>query len=184
MARTVADDLLDVLVAAGVTHIYGLVGDSLNAFSDAVRRSGGAADGGVDWVHVHNEEAAAFAASAAPPPSPGAGAPGNANGELGLVGMDHVGITVPDIGQAVDWFEDVMGCVAPLSFGPFFDDTGTFMQDLLDVGAYAAGSNPKVDAAVASAFDIDAFLQQDMDDVTPNDEAWQRLARLVGTMGL
>ena len=31
MARTVADDLLDVLVAAGVTHIYGLVGDSLNA---------------------------------------------------------------------------------------------------------------------------------------------------------
>ena len=64
MARTVADDLLDVLVAAGVTHIYGLVGDSLNAFSDAVRRSGGAANGGVDWVHVHNEEAAAFAASA------------------------------------------------------------------------------------------------------------------------
>jgi catechol 2,3-dioxygenase-like lactoylglutathione lyase family enzyme len=76
---------------------------------------------------------AAIAASASPPPSPGAGAPGNANGELGLVGMDHVGITVPDIGQAVDWFEDVMGCVAPLSFGPFFDDTGTFMQDLLDV---------------------------------------------------
>jgi catechol 2,3-dioxygenase-like lactoylglutathione lyase family enzyme len=76
---------------------------------------------------------ATFAASAAPPANPGAGAPGNANGELGLVGMDHVGITVPNIGQAVDWFEDVMGCVAPLSFGPFFDDTGTFMQDLLDV---------------------------------------------------
>jgi pyruvate dehydrogenase (quinone) len=64
MARTVADDLLQVLVAAGVQHIYGLVGDSLNAFSDAVRRSGGAANGGIDWVHVHNEEAAAFAASA------------------------------------------------------------------------------------------------------------------------
>jgi pyruvate dehydrogenase (quinone) len=64
MARTVADDLLEVLQAAGVTRIYGLVGDSLNAFSDAVRRSGGAAAGGVDWVHVHNEEAAAFAASA------------------------------------------------------------------------------------------------------------------------
>lgn len=64
MARTAADDLLDVLIAAGVQRIYGLVGDSLNAFSDAVRRRGGAADGGVDWVHVHNEEAAAFAASA------------------------------------------------------------------------------------------------------------------------
>lgn len=64
MARTVADDLLEVLVQAGVTRVYGLVGDSLNAFSDAVRRSGGAAEGGIDWVHVHNEEAAAFAASA------------------------------------------------------------------------------------------------------------------------
>ena len=61
----VADDLLKVLVQAGVTRIYGLVGDSLNALSDAVRRSGGAAKGGVDWVHVYNEEGAAFAASAA-----------------------------------------------------------------------------------------------------------------------
>ena len=26
-----------------------------------------------------------------------------------------------------------MGCVAPLTFGPFSDPTGTFMQDLLDV---------------------------------------------------
>jgi pyruvate dehydrogenase (quinone) len=64
MARTVADDLLDALRAAGVTRIYGLVGDSLNAFSDAVRRSGGSEQGGIDWIHVHNEEAAAFAASA------------------------------------------------------------------------------------------------------------------------
>jgi catechol 2,3-dioxygenase-like lactoylglutathione lyase family enzyme len=62
---------------------------------------------------------AVLTASAAPPGGPGSGAPGNANGELGLVGMDHVGITVPDIDQAVDWFESVMGCVAPLTFGPF-----------------------------------------------------------------
>ncbi|GAA2881394.1 pyruvate dehydrogenase [Actinoplanes cyaneus] len=53
-----------MLVQAGVSRIYGLAGDSLNALTDAVRRSGGAAAGGIDWVHVHNEEAAAFAASA------------------------------------------------------------------------------------------------------------------------
>jgi flagellum-specific ATP synthase len=58
------------------------------------------------------------------------------------------------------------------------------VQDLLDVGAYAAGSNPRVDAAVAHAGEIDAFLQQDMEDVTPSDEAWQRLAQLVRAMGL
>lgn len=58
------------------------------------------------------------------------------------------------------------------------------VQDLLDVGAYAAGSNPRVDAAVAHAAAIEAFLQQDMDDVTPAGEAWARLAQLVGAMGV
>jgi hypothetical protein len=51
----------------------------------------------------------------------------------GLVGMDHVGLTVPDVGEAVEWFEDVMGAVVPLKFGPIGDPTGTLMQDLLDV---------------------------------------------------
>ena len=45
------------LEAQGVKRIYGLVGDSLNCI-DAVRRSS------IEWVHVHNEESAAFAASA------------------------------------------------------------------------------------------------------------------------
>ena len=75
---------------------------------------------------------AVLTASAAPPANPGSGAPGNANGQLGLVGMDHVGITVPDIDEAVAWFENVMGCVAPLTFGPF-----SGVQDLLDVDPLA-----------------------------------------------
>jgi pyruvate dehydrogenase (quinone) len=64
MARTVADQLVAGLIDAGVTRIYGIVGDSLNPVVDAVRRSGGSAKGGIDWVHVRHEEAAAFAASA------------------------------------------------------------------------------------------------------------------------
>ncbi|HEY6605703.1 MAG TPA: hypothetical protein VIZ44_05110, partial [Gaiellaceae bacterium] len=44
---------------------------------------------------------------------------GVGRGELGLVGCDHVGITVPDINQAIEWFDDVLGAVAPLRFGPF-----------------------------------------------------------------
>src|SRR5512134_3898617 len=58
---------------------------------------------------------------------------GDGAGQLGLVGVDHVGITVPDIDEAVAWFEHVLGCSAPLTFGPFGDPTGTFMQDLLGV---------------------------------------------------
>jgi hypothetical protein len=37
------------------------------------------------------------------------------------------------VDAAVAWFEDVLGCSAPLTFGPFGDPTGTFMQDLLGV---------------------------------------------------
>jgi catechol 2,3-dioxygenase-like lactoylglutathione lyase family enzyme len=58
---------------------------------------------------------------------------GDGQGRLGLVGVDHVGLTVPDIGEAVAWFQDVMGAVAPLSFGPISDPQGTLMQDLLGV---------------------------------------------------
>ncbi|MEU4556873.1 pyruvate dehydrogenase [Actinoplanes sp. NPDC023936] len=57
--QTVADQFVEVLVQAGVERIYGIVGDSLNSLSDAIRRSGA-----IEWVHMHNEEAAAFAASA------------------------------------------------------------------------------------------------------------------------
>jgi len=64
MAPTVADQLIAQLVDAGVHRIYGIVGDSLNPIVDAVRRTGGAKKGGIDWIHVRNEEAAAFAAGA------------------------------------------------------------------------------------------------------------------------
>jgi catechol 2,3-dioxygenase-like lactoylglutathione lyase family enzyme len=76
----------------------------------------------------------AAAASAAPMlVAPARALAGEGRGQLGLVGTDHVGITVPDINQAIEWFEDVMGAVAPLSFGPISDPTGTLMHDLLDV---------------------------------------------------
>lgn len=57
-------------------------------------------------------------------------------------------------------------------------------QDLLDVGAYVAGSNPHVDAAVNHAAQIDAFLRQGMDEATPADESWKALRALVETMGV
>ena len=57
-------------------------------------------------------------------------------GELGLVGMDHVGITVPDINNAVEWFEDVMGAAAPLTFGPF--PAGPFVASVVDVAQTAS----------------------------------------------
>ncbi|PPG04882.1 ubiquinone-dependent pyruvate dehydrogenase [Pseudoclavibacter sp. RFBI5] len=56
---TVADTIVDILHDAGVERVYGLPGDSLNGFTDAIRRNDAVA-----WSHVRHEEAAAFAASA------------------------------------------------------------------------------------------------------------------------
>lgn len=60
MSKTnIADLFAETLELAGVERIYGVVGDSLNGLTDALRRRGKIA-----WVHVRNEEAAAFAAGA------------------------------------------------------------------------------------------------------------------------
>jgi pyruvate dehydrogenase (quinone) len=56
---TVADQFAATLAAAGVKRIYGVVGDSLNGLTDALRRQGR-----IEWVHVRHEEVAAFAAGA------------------------------------------------------------------------------------------------------------------------
>src|SRR6516162_6959378 len=59
MAWTLADDLIHVLAQAGIKRLYGIVGDSLNPITDALRRAGV-----IDWIHVRHEETAAFAAGA------------------------------------------------------------------------------------------------------------------------
>src|SRR6266550_1757022 len=59
MAKTVAEQFVETLAAAGVKRIYGIVGDSLNGLTDAIRRQGK-----IEWIHVRHEEVAAFAAGA------------------------------------------------------------------------------------------------------------------------
>lgn len=57
---TVSDVIADSLVASGVHRVYGIPGDSLNGFTDALRTRPELA-----WAHVRHEEAAGFAAGAA-----------------------------------------------------------------------------------------------------------------------
>ncbi|WP_405002541.1 FliI/YscN family ATPase [Georgenia satyanarayanai] len=57
-------------------------------------------------------------------------------------------------------------------------------QDLIDVGAYVAGSNPRVDAAVAHADAIDAFLRQDVAETVDANQSWAHLSALVAGMGV
>ena len=55
----VAENIVKTLHANGIDRVYGIPGDSLNGFTDALRK-----DGTIRWVHVRHEESAAFAAAA------------------------------------------------------------------------------------------------------------------------
>lgn len=59
MAKTICAELLDILSEVCVTKIFGVTGDALNPFVDAIRR-----DGRFEWLTVKHEEAGAFAAAA------------------------------------------------------------------------------------------------------------------------
>ena len=56
---TVAEQFAEILAAAGIKRIYGIVGDSLNGLTDAIRKQDK-----IQWLHVRHEEVAAFAAGA------------------------------------------------------------------------------------------------------------------------
>jgi pyruvate dehydrogenase (quinone) len=69
MAKRIADEFAEVLAAAGVKRVYGIVGDSLKGLTDALRRRAK-----IEWVHVRHEEVAAFAAGAPAIEDPSIGA--------------------------------------------------------------------------------------------------------------
>jgi pyruvate dehydrogenase (quinone) len=57
--KSVAELLVDTLVAAGVKRVYGLAGDSLNGITESIRTRKE-----ISWIPVRHEESAAFAAGA------------------------------------------------------------------------------------------------------------------------
>ena len=59
MSINVSDQLVETLVEAGIQRIYAVTGDSLNHVNAAIHRNGK-----IKWIHVRNEETAAFAAGA------------------------------------------------------------------------------------------------------------------------
>jgi pyruvate dehydrogenase (quinone) len=59
MSMTAAEYMARTLGKAGVKRIYGVVGDSLNGFTDALRHLKT-----IEWIHMRHEEGAAFAACA------------------------------------------------------------------------------------------------------------------------
>jgi catechol 2,3-dioxygenase-like lactoylglutathione lyase family enzyme len=86
----------------------------------------------------------------------------------GMRGHDHTGVTVPDMKQAVDFFTNVIGCKKAMSFGPFSDDKGTFMQDLLGVHPKAVIEEiTLVRCGFGSNIELFKYTAPDQKDATP-----------------
>src|SRR6266481_6055988 len=62
MAKNIAQLMVDTLVQAGVERVYGLPGDSLNGFTDSIRKQKK-----LQWIHVRHEETAAVCAGSCGP---------------------------------------------------------------------------------------------------------------------
>lgn len=58
MSTTVAELLVETLAEIGVRQVFGIVGDALNPFTDAIRRQDR-----IEWIGVRHEEGAALAAA-------------------------------------------------------------------------------------------------------------------------
>ncbi len=98
----------------------------------------------------------------------GVAASAKADGLPGLRGHDHTGITVPDMAQALDFFTNVLGCRAAMTFGPFSDDKGTFMKDVVNVDPKAVIEQiTMVRCGAGSNVELFKYTAPDQKDMTP-----------------
>jgi pyruvate dehydrogenase (quinone) len=105
MAKSVADQLVAMLVDAGIKRIYAVTGDSLNNVNDAVRR-----EGSIQWVHVRHEEVGAYAAGAEAQLNglaccAGSSGPGHVHLINGLYDANRSGAPVIAIASTIPSFE-------------------------------------------------------------------------------
>jgi len=59
----------------------------------------------------------------------------------GMRGLDHLGLTVPDVDAAVDFFCDVLGCEELYTLGTFKVEEGDWMTEHLNVHVRAEITN-------------------------------------------
>ena len=71
-------------------------------------------------------------------------APRKKAGMTGMRGVDHIGLTVPDVDQAVKFFVDVLGFEEFYKLGTFSHDKGTWMKEYLNVHPRAKITNMRM----------------------------------------
>ncbi len=128
MAKSVADQLVEMLVNAGIKRIYAVTGDSLNNVNDAVRR-----EGSIQWIHVRHEEAGAYAAGAEAQLAglaccAGSSGPGHVHLINGLYDANRSGAPVIAIASTVASFEFGTEYFQETNTIKLFDDCSLYNQ--------------------------------------------------------
>ena len=92
----------------------------------------------------------------------------------GLRGLEHIGLAVPDLEQATDFFAEVLGWPVVYATGPFADPGGTWMADNFGLHPRAAVREL---ALVRTPFVNFELLEGTAPD---QDERWPRLLDIGG----
>jgi pyruvate dehydrogenase (quinone) len=147
MSKKVAEQLVDMILQAGIKRIYAITGDSLNELNDAVRRNPA-----LEWIHVRNEEAGAFAASADAQLSgiaccAGSSGPGHVHLVNGLYDAHRSGAPVLAIASTCATKEFGSGYFQETNVIKLFDDCSYYTQ----VAANAIQLPRMVQAAIQTA---------------------------------
>jgi pyruvate dehydrogenase (quinone) len=197
MSAKVADQLVEMMLSAGIKRVYAITGDSLNEFNDAVRRNPE-----LKWIHVRNEEAGAFAASADAQLSglaccAGSSGPGHVHLVNGLYDAQRSGAPVLAIASTCATKEFGSGYFQETNVIKLFDDCSHYTQ----VAANAMQFPRMTQAAIQTAImkkgvavlgfpgDVAALDKVEIDSSTnnffckanicPDDEELQKLADLI-----
>jgi len=128
MSAKVADQLVEMMLNAGIKRVYAITGDSLNEFNDAVRRNPE-----LQWIHVRNEEVGAFAASADAQLSglaccAGSSGPGHVHLVNGLYDAQRSGAPVLAIASTCATKEFGSGYFQETNVIKLFDDCSHYTQ--------------------------------------------------------
>lgn len=128
MSRKVAEQLVEMLVDAGIKRIYAVTGDSLNELNDAVR-----VNKNIDWIHVRHEEAGAYAAAAEAELNglaccAGSSGPGHVHLINGLYDAHRAGAAVLAIASTCATVEFGSGYFQETNTTKLFDDCSHYNQ--------------------------------------------------------
>ncbi|KEP69376.1 pyruvate dehydrogenase [Thioclava dalianensis] len=128
MSKTVSQVVAETLVEAGAKRVYGIVGDTINHFTDAVRQ------GPLEWVHVRHEEVGALAAGGESYMTgelsvcAGTAGPGSLHFVNGIFESHRNGAPVVLIASNIDRHEEGLGFPQEVDQKKVYEQTSVFCE--------------------------------------------------------